>query len=93
MLHQQIQIAPRSRTVYLQGFWQDYSMVREVEADLRSELRLLEPLSGRNLDVARRIAAARNPVSLHLRRGDYSTFFGQPMMLPSATTRMPSGIF
>ncbi len=84
MLHQRIQIEARSRTVYLQGFWQDYSMVREVEADLRSELRLVDPLSGRNLEVARRIAAARHPVSLHLRRGDYSTFFGKPMMLPIA---------
>jgi hypothetical protein len=84
MLHQQIQIAAGTRMVYLQGFWQDYSMVREVASELRGELRLVEPLSGRNLEVAKRIGAARTPVSLHLRRGDYSTFFGTPMMLPIA---------
>jgi hypothetical protein len=79
-----IRIAPGTRTVYLQGFWQDYSIVREVETELRQELSLIEPLRGKNLDVAKRIAAACNPVSLHLRRGDYGPFFGEHMMLPIA---------
>ena len=48
--------------------------MREVETELRRELSLVEPLRGGNLEVAKRIAAARNPVSLHLRRGDYSRF-------------------
>jgi len=48
--------------------------VREVETQLRRELSLVEPLRGGNLEVAKRIAAARNPVSLHLRRGDYGPF-------------------
>jgi hypothetical protein len=84
LLHQQIRIAPESRTVYLQGLWQDYSMVREVERELRRELTLIEPLRGRNLEFAKRIAAARNPVSLHLRCGDHGTFFGVPKSLPVA---------
>jgi len=49
--------------------------VREVETELRRELSLVEPLRGGNLEVAKRIAAARNPVSLHLRRGDYGPYF------------------
>jgi hypothetical protein len=84
MFHRPMRIARGTRTVYLQGFWQDYSIVREVEAELRRELRLVEPLRGRNLEVAKRIAAARNPVSLHLRRGDYGPFFGAHMLLPIA---------
>jgi hypothetical protein len=84
LLHQEIQVAGGTRTVYLQGFFQDYSMVREVEPELRSELRLVEPLHGRNLEVATRIAAARNPVSVHLRRADYSTAPGELTMLPIA---------
>lgn len=84
LLHQQIRIAPDTRMVYLQGLWQDSSMVREIETELRRELCLVEPLRGRNLEVAKRIAAARNPVSLHLRCGDYGTFFGVPMALPVA---------
>jgi hypothetical protein len=81
---QQIRIAPGTRMVYLQGLWQDYSMVREVEAELRRELCLAEPLRGKNQELAKRIAAVRNPVSLHLRCGDYGTFFGVPMSLPVA---------
>jgi hypothetical protein len=84
MFHRPIRIARGTRSVYLQGFWQDYSIVREVETELRRELTLLEPLRGRNLEVAKRIAAARNPVSLHLRRGDYGPFFGPHMLLPIA---------
>ena len=82
--HHDLRIRPGIRTVYLQGFWQDYSLVREVECELRQELSLLEPLRGKNLAVAKRIAAATNPVSIHLRRGDYDSFFGPHMMLPIA---------
>jgi len=83
-LRHELRVQRDSRSVYLHGFWQDYSLVREVERELRQELSLREPLQGRNLEVARRIAAARNPVSIHLRRGDYSDFFGAHMMLPIA---------
>jgi hypothetical protein len=82
--HHELRIRRDTRTVYLHGFWQDYSLVREVESELRQELSLIEPLRGRNLEVAKRIAAARNPVSLHLRRGDYGAFFESDMMLPIA---------
>jgi Glycosyl transferase family 11 len=58
--------------------------VREVESDLRRELVLVEPLRGRNLEVAQRIGAARNPVSIHLRRGDYGACLGPHMVLPMA---------
>jgi hypothetical protein len=84
LFHQDLQIAQGTRMVYLQGFWQDHAIVREVENDLRRELTLVDPLRGRNLEVAKRIAAARNPVSIHLRRGDYGPFFGEHMMLPVA---------
>src|ERR1700687_2267403 len=75
LFHQHIRIAEGTRVVYLQGLWQDHSIVREVETELRRELSLVEPLRGGKLEVAKRIAAARNPVSLHLRRGDYGPFF------------------
>ncbi len=84
LFHQDLRVAQGTRVVYLQGFWQDYSMVREVETELRRELTLIEPLRGRNLELAKRIAAARNPVSIHLRRGDYGPFFGPHMILPIA---------
>jgi hypothetical protein len=84
MFHTNLRIAKGTRSAYLQGFWQDYAVVREVETELRRELSLIEPPRGKNLEMAKRIAAARNPVSLHLRRGDYGPFFGEHMMLPIA---------
>ena len=89
LFHQHIRIAEGTRIVYLRGFWQDYSIVREVETELRRELSLVKPLRGGNLEVAKRIAAARNPASLHLRRGDYGPFFGEHMMLPIAHYQHP----
>ena len=82
--HHELRIRRGIQTVYLQGFWHDYSLVREVESDLRRELILVEPLRGRNLEVAKRIGAARNPVSIHLRRGDYGACLGPHMVLPMA---------
>jgi hypothetical protein len=74
--HHELRVRGDSRSVYLQGFWQDYALVREVESELRRELALREPLQGRNLEVARRIAAASTPVSIHLRRGGRGPFVG-----------------
>jgi hypothetical protein len=84
LFHQELRVAPGARRVYLHGFWQDHSIVQEVERELRSELMLIEALRGRNLEMAKRIDAARNPVSIHLRRGDYGQYFGAPVMLPMA---------
>ena len=70
LFHQDLSIRPATQTAYIVGYWQDYSMVREVETDLRREFALLEPLRGRNFEVARQIRAAEKPVSIHLRRRD-----------------------
>ncbi|MGH8231307.1 MAG: alpha-1,2-fucosyltransferase [Steroidobacteraceae bacterium] len=82
LFRQDLRVPRGVRTVYLKGFWQDAAIVREVETELRRELTFVEPLQGRNLEMARRIEAARNPVSIHLRRGDYGSFFGANMILP-----------
>jgi hypothetical protein len=79
-LHQELRVRRGADTVYLQGLWQDYSLVREVDSDLRRELSPVEPLSGRNLELARRIAAARIPVSLHLRRGHFARLSGAQVL-------------
>jgi Glycosyl transferase family 11 len=77
---QQLRVRRGADTVYLQGSWQDYSLVREVDSDLRRELSPVEPLSGRNLALAQRIAAARIPVSLHLRRGHVARLSGAQVL-------------
>lgn len=93
LFHQELRIAEGVGTAYIVGYWQDYSIVREVEPELRGELSLRERLQGMNLHVAQQICQAHNPVSVHLRRGDYASFFGTNMQLPityyeSAISRM-----
>jgi hypothetical protein len=79
-LHQDLRVRRGAETVYLHGCWQDYELVREVDSDLRRELSPLAPLRGRNLTLAQRIAAARIPVSLHLRRGPVSRLAGAQVL-------------
>jgi hypothetical protein len=55
--------------VCLTGYWQSEKYFKDISATIREELTVKEPLSGRNLEVAREIEAS-NSVSLHVRRGD-----------------------
>jgi hypothetical protein len=59
-------------TLYLLGFWQNRLTVEHVEDQLREDLRLKEPARGKNLEVLAQISQSNNPVSLHVRRGDYT---------------------
>jgi hypothetical protein len=60
------------KTLYLLGYWQNYLMVEHVADELREELNLKEPARGKNLEVLEQISRSKNPVSLHVRRGDYA---------------------
>jgi hypothetical protein len=59
------------RNVYLEGNFQSYKFAQDVEQRVRTEFRFQNPPVGRNLDMLNQIRAAENPVSLHVRRGDY----------------------
>ena len=65
-------IKPGAKTLYLFGYWQTYPMVQAVAHELRSELRFKEPPQGRNLEMLALIQRTADPVSLHVRRGDYT---------------------
>jgi hypothetical protein len=58
------------KALYIGGYWQNNLMVEEVADDLRIDLTFKEPAQGKNLEVLEQIAHSRNPVSLHIRRGD-----------------------
>jgi glycosyl transferase family 11 len=81
LFHQELDIKPDIQTAYVVGYWQDYSIVSQVESELRREFVMIEPLRGKNLEVATQIRQAEAPVSIHLRRGDYAFFFGPNMQL------------
>jgi Glycosyl transferase family 11 len=58
------------KTLYLLGYFQTSHLVEEIAEELRMELTLKEPPQGKNLEVLQQIRRSRNPVSLHIRRGD-----------------------
>lgn len=57
--------------VYLDGFWQTEKYFKDIEETLRKEITLKVPLAPLSMDMAHRIAAEGNPVSMHIRRADY----------------------
>jgi glycosyl transferase family 11 len=58
------------KTLYLNGYFQTNRLVEEIADELRMEFSLQEPAQGKNLEVLQEIRQSRNPVSLHIRRGD-----------------------
>ncbi len=68
----ELAIDGRAKTVYLVGYWQTFRLVDAVAGELRAELSFREAARGRDLEVLKQIEGSREPVSLHIRRGDYT---------------------
>lgn len=60
------------KTLYLVGYWQAHRRVDDIAEELRSEFTFKKPAQGKNLQVLDQINHSKNPVSLHVRRGDYT---------------------
>jgi hypothetical protein len=58
--------------VYLFGYWQTWPLVEAVQPQLRRDFSFREPATGKNVEVLQRIRDREYPVSLHIRRGDYT---------------------
>jgi hypothetical protein len=84
MVVTEMSISARTRAVYLVGYWQAYSIVAAIEDELRSDFSLREQQAGRNAETAKLISGCRNPISIHLRRGDYLSVFGKKAILPAS---------
>lgn len=54
------------------GYWQAHRIADEYADKLRPSLQFSKRASGRNLEILNKIRASQNPVSLHIRRGDYT---------------------
>jgi hypothetical protein len=83
LFHHPFPIMQGTRRVYLLGYWQAHSIVDSVAPELRREFTLRDRLSERSQQMAQQIAAAPMPVSVHIRRGDYLTVFGEHAVLSS----------
>jgi hypothetical protein len=71
-----------TQRLYLYGFFQAFQYAQGVEAELRREFAFRNPPSGLNLEALDRIRSIECPVSLHLRRGDYTLVYGGRDALP-----------
>jgi len=75
-------IEPKVRTLYLIGYWQAYQFVNSVAEELRQEFQFRDPPTGKTLAVLNHIRQQQNPVSLHMRRGDFTLAVEGNIALP-----------
>lgn len=64
--------ASLSGNIILHGHFQNTRYFSEYEAEIRTEFKFREPLTGRNKEIAKQIQSSQS-VSIHIRRGDYLT--------------------
>ena len=65
------QVLAAAAPCYLKGHWMCERYFADHAAEIRQDLTFREPPTGRNAEIAAEIAACANPVSIHVRRGDY----------------------
>jgi hypothetical protein len=70
------------KTLYLAGYFQTHLLVEEIADELRVELTFKEPPQGKNLELLQQISRSKNPVSLHVRRGDSTLAHEGKVVLP-----------
>ena len=71
IVYQPFAVEAWAHTVYLLGYWQAHPIVDFVDTELRTELSLREAPGEMSRGQAQRITAAKTPISVHIRRGDY----------------------
>jgi hypothetical protein len=70
------------KKIYIDGYFQAHQYAQSNESRLRSELALRDAPAGKNLETMEQIRACKVAVSLHVRRGDYTTIYGGRDALP-----------
>jgi hypothetical protein len=78
----ELPVTPSTKNIYLDGYFQAHQYSATIEQQLRSELTLCQAPTGRNLQTFDQINSSTSPVSLHVRRGDYTTIYGGRDALP-----------
>ena len=58
--------------VMVDGYWQSEKYFLEIEDRIRQEFTMREPLDEYSQGIAAKIKAAKDPVALHIRRGDFA---------------------
>jgi Glycosyl transferase family 11 len=71
-----------TRIAFLVGYWQVHQLVDSIGPAIRKEFILREEPQGKNLDTLKQIEDVDEPVSLHIRRGDYALAAEGNVVLP-----------
>ena len=80
----ELPVTSSTKNIYLDGYFQAHQYAAGVEQHLRSELNLCQAPGGRNLAIFQQIQESNEPISLHVRRGDYTKIYGGRDALPMA---------
>jgi len=75
-------VVSQTKAIYLDGYFQAHQYPTTVEPNLREHLALRDVPTGRNAEMLRQIQQCEFPVSIHVRRGDYTTIYGGRDALP-----------
>jgi hypothetical protein len=78
----ELPVTSSTRNIYVDGYFQAHQYAKTIEQKLRGELALRDVPTGKNLETLDQIRACESPVSLHVRRGDYTTIYGGRDALP-----------
>ena len=78
----EIPLEPNIKRLHLVGYWHTYVTAEHVEEELRTELAFKSPAQGKNLEILEQIRRSKNPVSLHVRRGDSTVSATNRVHLP-----------
>jgi len=78
----ELPVSSWTRNIYIDGYFQAHPYSDGAAEQLRRELALREPPSENNLETLAHIRSSGTPVSLHVRRGDYTKIYGGRDALP-----------
>jgi hypothetical protein len=78
----ELPVTSSTRNIYVDGYFQAYQYAAGIEEQLRYELNLCQAPEGKNLEILNQIEYCETPVSLHVRRGDYTKIYGGRDALP-----------
>lgn len=78
----ELPVTPSTRRIYIDGYFQAYPYAEGVEEQLRRELTLREAPADKNIETLEQIRSSESPISLHVRRGDYTKIYGGRDALP-----------
>jgi hypothetical protein len=68
----ELPISEDTKTIYVEGYWQAHQFPYSMEQSLRREFAFRDAPSLKDIAILNQIRSCESPISLHIRRGDYT---------------------